>query len=118
MKYLCLIYDDENRWLSYPPETQQEIFGQHMAVEKEAKKRGAWVGGEGLQPSFNATTLRIRDGKTIHTDGPFVELKEQIGGFYMFDCEDLDEVLELAKKIPEAKTGTIEIRPVMVYEAG
>lgn len=116
MKYLCLIYDDENRWLNASPEEQRETLQEHLALMEEAQKKGQWVGGEGLQPTRNATTVRIREGRVIHGDGPFVELKEQIGGFYLFDCDNLDEALALAAKIPEARTGTIEIRPAMVFE--
>jgi hypothetical protein len=116
MKYLCLIYDDENRWLDATPDQQHATFAEHAALMEDAQKKGAWVHGEGLQPVRAATTLRIRDGKTIQTDGPFVELKEQIGGFYLFDCENLDQALALAAKIPEARTGAVEIRPAMVYE--
>jgi len=116
MKYLCLIYDDENRWLNYSAEQQQETFKEHMALMEEAQKKNQWVGGEGLQPTRNATTLRVRDGEVVHGDGPFVELKEQIGGFYLFDCKNLDDALALAAKIPEARTGAIEIRPVLDIE--
>lgn len=116
MKYLCLIYDDENRWLNAKPEEQQQTFAEHAALMKEAQNKGQWVGGEGLQPTRSATTIRVRDGKLMQTDGPFIELKEQIGGFYLFDCETLDEATALAAKIPEARTGCVEIRPVMVFE--
>lgn len=116
MKYLCLIYDNEKNWLDASPDEQGKIFAAHQAVYEEATKRGQMAGGEGLQPSHNSTVLRVRDGKTVTTDGPFMELKEQIGGFYMFDCENLDQAMELAALIPEAKTGTIEIRPCMVYD--
>ncbi|MEM1023546.1 MAG: YciI family protein [Myxococcota bacterium] len=116
MKYLCLIYDDENRWLDAKPEEQQQSFAEHMALMEEAQKNKQWVGGEGLQPVRNTVTLRVRNGKTVQTDGPFTELKEQIGGFYLFDCDNFDQAAALASKIPEARTGTIEIRPVMVYE--
>lgn len=116
MKYLCLIYDEESRWLDASPEEQQALLAEHMALTEEARKKGQLVGGEGLEPVRSTTTVRVRDGKTIHGDGPFMELKEQIGGFYLFDCANLDEALALAARIPEARTGTIEVRPVMDFE--
>lgn len=116
MKYLCLIYDDEKNWIDLPEEEQGRILGEHQAVTEEAMKRGQYAGGEGLEPSRNSTVLRVRDGKTLRTDGPFMELKEQLGGFYMFDCDNLEQALELAAKIPEAKSGVIEVRPCMVFE--
>ena len=73
-------------------------------------------GGDALQPVATATTVRVRDGATETTDGPFAETKEQLGGFYILDCEDLDEAIEYAAKIPSAKFGSIEIRPIMVFE--
>lgn len=116
MKYLCLIYDNEKNWLETTPEEQGRIFAAHQNVMEEAQKRGQFAGGEGLEPSRNGKVLRVRDGKTVTTDGPFMELKEQLGGFYMFDCETIEQALELAAKIPEAESGSIEIRPCMVYD--
>lgn len=116
MKYLCLIYDDESQWLNASPEEQHETFAEHMALTEEARSKGQYVGGEGLQPVRYATTVKVRNGKVVQTDGPFIEMKEQIGGYYLFDCETLDEATALAAKIPEARTGTIEVRPVMVFE--
>ncbi len=116
MKYLCLIYDDEKNWTEATEERTRAIFGEHTALYEDAKKAGAYVGGEGLQPIRTATTLRVRDGRAVHTDGPYAETKEQLGGFYLFDCKDLDEALAWAAKIPEAKTGAVEVRPVMVFE--
>jgi hypothetical protein len=75
-----------------------------------------FVGGDGLQPAATATTVRVRDGERLLTDGPYAETKEQLGGFYMLECKDLDEALSWAARIPEAKTGSIEVRPVMVYD--
>ncbi len=116
MKYLCLIYDNEKNWMDASPEEQGKIFAEHQVLHDEANKRGQYAGGEGLQPSHSTTVLRVRDGKTVTTDGPYMELKEQIGGFYMFDCDNLDQAMELAALIPEAKSGTIEIRPCMVFD--
>ena len=84
---------------------------------EEGAKSGAVLGGEGLQPVATATTLRVRDDERMLTDGPYAETKEQLGGYYLFDCKDLDEALNWAAKIPEAKTGAVEVRPVMDYDA-
>lgn len=116
MKYLCLIYDDERNWVDLPPEGQAEVFAEHQKLTEAALERGQLAGGEGLQPVAHTTVLRVRDGETITTDGPFMELKEQLGGFYIFDCDDLDQAMELAAMIPEAKSGHIEIRPCMVFD--
>lgn len=116
MKYLCLIYDNEKNWIDLPPEGQAKVFGEHQKLSEEAERRGAYAGGEGLAPTANTTVLRVRDGQTMITDGPYMELKEQIGGYYLFDCENLDEAMELAAMIPEARSGAIEIRPCMVFD--
>jgi hypothetical protein len=82
-----------------------------------SQKAGVLQGGEGLQPVATATTLRVRDGERMLTDGPYAETKEQLGGYYLFDCKDLDEALNWAAQIPEAQTGAVEVRPVMDYDA-
>ena len=116
MKYMCLIYDEEKNWLNLSEEQQGEVFAAHQAVTEAAQKNGQYVGGEGLQPSATTKVVKVRDGKPLVTDGPFVELKEQIGGFYMFDCENIEQALELAAQIPEAKSGVVEVRPCMVFD--
>jgi hypothetical protein len=89
------------------------------ALTQEMQEKGVLVAGEGLYPTPTATTVRVRDGERSVTDGPFAETKEQLGGFYVLDCKDLDEAIEWAAKIPGAQFGSIEIRPVMVFdEAG
>ena len=115
MQYLCLIYSNETTEAGQSPEEQKAVFDAYRAFTKEAEDAGVWVGGDALKPTATATTVRIRDGKRLTTDGPFAETKEQLGGYYILDCADLDEAIEYAAKIPSAKHGSIEVRPVMVF---
>jgi hypothetical protein len=112
MRYLALIYTQE------PTEAPNEADGQQMMAEYGAytqmvQDRGAFLGGEALEPTSSATTVRLRDGKVSTTDGPFAETKEQLGGYYLLNCADLDEAIDLASKIPGARFGAIEVRPIM-----
>ena len=117
MKYLLTLYGDESRGADMPPEQRQEAMKAWDSYTKETRDAGAFLGGEGLQPTSTATTVQIQEGgEPIVTDGPFAETKEQLGGFYLLDCKDLDEALEWARKIP-MPGGTVEVRPVMDYEA-
>jgi len=113
MRYVMLIYGNESAWANLTPEQIEEEMKGHGAFYTEASARGMAQGGEELQPSSVATCLRVRNGHMLKTDGPFIETKEQLGGFYILDCKDLDEALEMAAKIPTAKQGVIEIRPVV-----
>ena len=117
MKYLLSIYTDESSWDSATPEQIKETMEAYYAFGREAEERGAYLAGEGLQPTAAATTVRVRNGERLITDGPFAETKEQLGGFYLLECRDLDEAIELAAKIPGAQSGSVEVRPVMDYEA-
>jgi hypothetical protein len=117
MKYLLTLYHDESRLDDVSPEERQERMKQWDAYTSETKDAGAFLGGEGLQPSATATTVKIEQSADhVVSDGPFAETKEQLGGFYLLDCKDLDEALAWAKKIP-MPGGTVEVRPVMDYEA-
>jgi hypothetical protein len=112
MRYLALIYTPE------PTEAPSEEQGRQMMPEygeytEMIKQRGTYLGGDALLPSSTATTVRIRDGKLSTTDGPFAETKEQLGGYYLLECKDLDEAIDLAGKIPGARFGAIEVRPIM-----
>lgn len=112
MKYLCLVYYDENIMNAM---TEQEWFSLNqecIACVDRLQGSGHFMAGEALQPVASATTLRVRNGKTSITDGPFAETKEQLAGFYMLDARDLNEAMALAGKIPPARYGSIEIRPV------
>jgi hypothetical protein len=117
MKFLLALIGDESRYADRPPEQMQEDMKHWDAYTNEASEAGVLVGGEGLQPSATATTVKIQEsGDAIVSDGPFAETKEQLGGYYLLDCKDLDDALVWAKKIP-MPGGTVEVRPVMDYEA-
>ncbi len=112
MQYMLLIYGPEPTSAPSPEAMQAEINA-YNAFGKEASDRNLMVSGEALHPVATATTVRVREGKTLTTDGPFAETKEVLGGFYILNCKDLDEAIEMAAKIPGAKHGAIEIRPVV-----
>lgn len=117
MKYLALIYTDEKIDLAATPEQQQAVMTDYGAYEAWlAEKPGKKLAGEALLPTMTAKTLRVRGGKTTVTDGPFAETKEHLGGFYMYEAKDIEEAIALAERIPGAKTGCIEVRPIMVFE--
>jgi hypothetical protein len=105
MKYLCLVYMEEST-LAQVSDTECKAYGDGL------RQSGRWIGGEALQPVHTATTVRVRNGKVTMTDGPFAETKEQLAGFYMVDAKDLDEAIEIASRIPPARVGSIEVRPV------
>lgn len=115
MQYLALIYNAESDQASMTPAEQQQLLADYGTFTDAIKKAGVHVGGEALQPIDTATTIRVRDGKTLTTDGPFAETKEQLGGYYLLDCKDLDEALKWAAQIPTAKQGSVEVRPLMVW---
>ncbi len=116
MKYLLMIYTDEKVDAQATPEQMQVVMQEYDAFTDEVNKRGVYIGGEALHPTTSATTVRVRKGKTLTTDGPFAETKEQLGGYYLLNCKNLDEAIEFAAKIPGAKSGSIEVRPVMVFD--
>ena len=108
MKYLLLIHSDERQWGDGPQEEQDAILAEYMAIQEAP----GVFGGNQLQPGAAATTVRVKDGRTLATDGPFVEVKEELGGFYLLEADDLDAVIELAARVPAARTGgAVEIRP-------
>jgi hypothetical protein len=117
MKYLLTLYGDEARWAERSPEDMRENMARWDAYTKAVGDAGVLLGGEGLQPSATATTVKIQEsGEPIVSDGPFAETKEQLGGYYLLDCADLDDALAWAKRVP-MPGGTVELRPVMDYEA-
>jgi hypothetical protein len=117
MKYLFTLFVDESRFEDQTPEELRQNMQRWDAFTTEAKEAGVHLGGEGLKPSSSATTVRIEaSGEHIVSDGPFAETKEQLGGYYLLDCNDLDDAIAWAKKIP-IRGGSIEVRPVMDYEA-
>ena len=113
MQYLLLIYDNEKTWADMPQEESGRLFGEYMQFTKDIKASGNYLGGEALQPISTATTVRVRGGKTSKTDGPFAETREQLGGYYLIEAKDLDEATAIAARIPSAKIGSIEVRPIM-----
>jgi hypothetical protein len=117
MKYALLLYTDHDEWERTPAETQQQILQEYVALDEAMKAKGVLAGGEGLETVSTATTVRVRDGKRTIIDGPFAETKEALGGFYVVDCESLDEAIEWAAQLPDAREGSVEIRPVIDYEA-
>ncbi|TAJ99958.1 MAG: YciI family protein [Chloroflexota bacterium] len=120
MQYLLLIYTAEPS-PDDPPPPAEELAAQmaaYNAFTQETRDRHQFLAGEALDETSTATSVRVRDGKTIVTDGPFAETKEALGGFYLLDCRDLDEAIEMAAKIPAAKRGTIEVRPIWDYDIG
>jgi hypothetical protein len=118
MKYLLLLYGDESRWENMSPEAAEEDMKAWSAFGEQLVSSGAFLAGEGLQPTAAATTVRIKDGEVVHTDGPFAETREQLGGFYLLECPDLDAALSWAAKVPDlGEDGSVEVRPVMDYEA-
>jgi hypothetical protein len=115
MKYLCLIYDDE-KLLEKMPQSESEAFmGEYFAFSDGLRASGQYIAGEALQPVATATTVRVRKGKLSTTDGPFAETKEQLGGFYLIEAHDQNEAIQIAAKIPSARTGSIEVRPVVDF---
>lgn len=115
-KYAALIYGDESGMASATPEQMGQMMEEYNTYTESLMASGVMKGGDALQPTATATTVRVRDGATSTTDGPFAETKESLGGFYVFDCKDLDEAIEWAAKIPGAKYGCIEVRPIMVFD--
>ena len=117
MKYLCLIYDDEKKMAAMSQSETQAFMGEYGAYTQSVKDSGHYLGGNPLQPVHTATSIRSRNGKVSTTDGPFAETKEQLGGYYLIEAKDLNEAISVASRIPSAKTGTIEVRPIMTFGA-
>jgi hypothetical protein len=117
MQYLLLIYENEKAWEDMSPEQSGAMFGEYMQFTQTVKQSGHLIAGEALQPIATATTVRTRNGKTTMTDGPFAETREQLGGFYLINAKDLDEATAIAARIPSVRHGSIEIRPVQVFDA-
>jgi len=112
MKYLCLIYSDESMWPKLAKADSEKMMAEYMAFTDGIMKSGHYIGGNRLQPTGSATTVRIRNGKLSTTDGPFAETKEQLGGYYLVEAKDLNEAISVAARIPGARVGSIEVRPI------
>lgn len=118
MQYVALIYDDEQMWWSLPDDERDAVYSRYFQLSEDLRAAGvARCGGE-LQPSDAATTVRVRDARSLVTDGPYAEAKEALGGFFVFEAGSMDEAIEWAARIPAAETGAIEVRPVVAGEAG
>lgn len=115
MKYLCLIYEDQTQWERMPEAEAGQIFGEYHAFTEDIRQSGKLLGGEALQPTNTATTVRVRNGKVTTTDGPFAETKEQLGGYYLIEASDLNDAIQVASRIPGARMGAVEVRPVMEF---
>ncbi len=113
MKYLCLIYQDETLRPRMPKAEADKIYGEYFAFTDDIKKSGHYVGGNPLQPTHTAATVRVRNGKVSITEGPFAETKEHLGGYFLVEAKDLNDAIQVASRIPGARLGSIEVRPVM-----
>ncbi len=113
MRYLCLIYEDEKYWETTPQAEQEAVFNEYWAFTEGIQSSGHYQGGNPLQPTGTATTVRVRNGKVTTTDGPFAETREQLGGYYLIEASDLNDAIQVAARIPAARTGSIEVRPIM-----
>jgi hypothetical protein len=117
MKYLCLIYENEKNFETMSPADGEAIMGEYFAFTDGIRRSGQYVAGEALHPTNTATTVKVRNGKVSTTDGPFAETKEQLGGFYLIEAKDLNDAIQVAAKIPSARFGAVEVRPVMDFSA-
>jgi hypothetical protein len=117
MKYVLLIYGDEKGWADLPPEEQEQLgseeFKRYGQYSQWLEEKGLYKAGDALHGTEQATTVRVRDGRTVTTDGPFAETKEQLGGYYVIEAENLDQAIDAAARCPGAETGSMEIRPIM-----
>ena len=117
MQYMLLIYGDEQIWESLSDDELQSVYAEYGRLSQELRERNAYIDGSELQSSSTATSVRVRDGETQVTDGPFAETKEALGGYYLVEAASLDDAIEWAAKIPSARAGTVEVRPVVMRQA-
>jgi hypothetical protein len=113
MKYMLLIHDDEQGWAKLSEDERKKIYADYGQFGQSVKASGNYLAGAQLQPTSMATSVRVRDGKRLVTDGPFAETREQLGGYYLVEAKNLDEAIGIAARIPSASFGTIEVRPVV-----
>ena len=116
MRYLCLIYDEEKRLDARSAKEMEAFTGEYFAFTEAIQKSGHYLGGEALQPVQTATTVRVRNGRVSTTDGPFAETKEQLGGFYLIEARDLNDAIQVASRIPSARVGSVEVRPIREFK--
>ncbi len=117
MQVMALIYGDASRWDAFSADEREAVYAQYRAFSDEARKAGVMAGGAELASTRDATTVRVRDGESLVTDGPYAEVKEALGGYFVFECESMNEAVEYAAKIPGAQHGAIEVRPIYVDPA-
>ena len=117
MQYMLLIYDDEQLWAGMSEAERGRIFEEYGTFTDSIRTSGHYVSGAPLQPTRAATSVRLREGDQLVTDGPFAETKEQLGGYYLIEAENVDEAIEIAGRVPSARLGTVEVRPVLELPA-
>ena len=117
MQVMALVYGDASRWDAFSAEERQAVYARYRAFADEAGKAGVMAGGAELASTRDATTVRVRDGESLVTDGPYAEVKEALGGYFVFECESMDEAVEYAARIPGAEHGAVEVRPIYVDPA-
>jgi len=113
MRYMLLIYSPESYWQTISEQERGKIYQEYLDFTASIKRSGHWLAGDPLERTAEATTVRVRDGKPLSTDGPFAETREQLGGFFLVDVENHEQALAIAERIPMARRGTVEVRPVV-----
>jgi hypothetical protein len=113
MKYLLMIYQNEKEWAAHTEAEVQKMYGEYGQLRQQLTASGQFMGGSQLQPIATASSVRVRDGKELITDGPFAETHEQLGGYFLIEAKNLDEALAIAARIPSAREGTVEVRPIV-----
>ena len=116
MQYLLMIYQNEVEYAKNDAATTQKLTAEYQTFTQAIIQSGSFKAADRLQPTTTATTVRVRDGKLLTTDGPFAETREQLGGYYLVEAKDLNAAIEIAARIPSARTGSIEVRPIWVYD--
>jgi len=114
LKFMALIYGDRSRWETFTAEQREEAYAEYRAFADDARAAGVMVGGDELASTRDATTVRVRDGETLVTDGPYAEVKEALGGYYVLECDTIDDAVDYAARIPGAGHGAVEVRPIYV----
>ena len=115
MRYMLLIYSPESYWQTISEQERGKIYQEYLDFTASIKRSGHWLAGDPLERTAEATTVRVRDGKPLSTDGPFAETREQLGGYYIIEAKNLDEATAIAERVPSSRIGSIEVRPIMVY---
>ncbi|HET7743771.1 MAG TPA: YciI family protein [Gaiellaceae bacterium] len=117
MKFIALIYGDETSWETRSPEERSKLIARYRSVTEEMRAAGVYADANQLTPTRDATSVRVRDAETLVVDGPYAEVKEALGGYYLLECDSLDDALDWAARIPAAEDGAVEVRPVYLDTA-